>query len=457
MKSKKSAGDFAINKIMVLILVVLAIAVVFMFLFRQDIFDYFNNLPYTYNESDSEIDYSKLTPDELLRFDCKSTGKIIQDYIFIGGVKTNIYLRGNDVLLYLGKGEAFKNRLGFGEVVIIGEFKDNKIKINPNFLSEDSQYYLEHKNLLPGILELKFIDGSFLLGTNLLCKKEQEIASFKKEESCLEKCEIHNGICKEKGENNEISFGKIDCKENQNCYVKISEEKLEDEDLIISEFYSAYIDFNVRPPGYSFLSKNIIEVLAGKKQIVSFSGYYPKTGSFDFGKISKPFCYLFRTDKEILDLKYYKNTENNGEKIDKMWTASNEKIFELAVWAPWDNKKILKRVQIQTKINANFEGGSFLSDENFRQETLKKDSGIFFVVDAPFKFSDGRIISDYKIIKYSNKIEVYGNYYVNNKEDWYEIDCYTGFMGFISIGINLDKIENSLTETLIKNKCKQRK
>lgn len=230
MKNKKSES-LAINKIIIIILIVLAIALVIFFIYREDLWNYFKNLPgYTVSKNDTEVDYTNMTPDQLSKYECNKVGNIVYSsgiassayYIRIGEVGTNLQVQDSSILLILNP---YLNRAGFGEVVLVGTIENNIIKIDSKFLDENSQYYLQYKNLLPDVTRLKIIDGAFRLGPTLLCKKEAQIQEIKTEAGCVDSCEIHNGVCKESSDDREISLGKINCKDNQQCFVKKNEEK----------------------------------------------------------------------------------------------------------------------------------------------------------------------------------------------------------------------------------------
>ena len=460
----KKSQSLAINKIIIIILIVLVIALVIFFIYREDLWNYIKNLPgYTVSKNDTEVDYTFMTPDQLSKYECTPVGNIAYSksmtspdyYIYTENTKTNLYVSDSNVLLDIGN--SFVNTLGFGEAVIIGTIENNVIKIDSKFLNENSQNYLKYKSLLPTIGWLKILNNAFRLGPNLLCKKEGQVQELKSEAGCVDSCEIHNGLCKETGDENEIAFGKINCKDNQQCFVKINEEKIEDGELMLADFSSIYVNPKIYPPGFVFIGKNSLDVEIGERQIISFSVYYPKMRAG--GEAGRNFCYLLRSNDKVLKKGYDKNELNNGEAITSFATFNNnERIFELVVWDSSINSgpKVLKRVEIEPKSNPDFEGLILLFNEKFKEDVLRKSEGKFYAVDAPFKFENGLTISTYRIDKYSDKIEIYGYYSIanNNKNKWYALDCYTGFIGFISVGINFDKIQPSLIETLNENNCK---
>ncbi|MDD5193576.1 MAG: hypothetical protein PHF67_03230 [Candidatus Nanoarchaeia archaeon] len=444
----KKSESLAISKVIIFILVILAIGLVLFYYYQEDIWNYIKNLPgYTVSENDTEVDYSQMKPDELAKFECTKVGNIVsrpqnQYFVSINNVETNLYL-------YLGPTILIRFATGgfFGEIINVGSIENRIIKINQEFLDKDSQVYLKYKDFLPSVGDLKIMNGAFLLGSNLLCKKEAQIEDLKTEAKCVDSCEIHNGVCKKFGYGEVILEG-VFCKDGNLCFVKKVEEKKEDTDMLLSSF--SYFDANQK-----ISQDNSVEFEVGQVQSIGFSVLYPKYK--EEGK--KSFCYELRSNDKIFEIGYNNNLPENGvPKFFSMVFDEHQKFIEIAVWDPTTDpvQKVLKRVEVKTKLNSDFEGLTPASNEKFREEIIYDSEREFYVADVPFRFENGLVTSTYKIDKYPKKIEIYGYYKLKNegKNSWHALDCYTGFIGFISVGINLDKIEPTLMETLIKNKCK---
>lgn len=416
-------GEIAINKIITLILVVLVIALVLFFYFRQDIWNSIRNLPgYVYNDSDKEIDYSSLSDNELSEYNCKPVGKIMNNYIVIGQEKTNLYLQGNKIWL----DKDWKD-------LEIGTFDENLLHIYYWFLKESEEYIL-NKEKLPIIDRLTLIDNSFTLG-NLLCKKEEQIAVIQKEKSCVEDCSLYNGNCRASGLTGEINLGKINCKKDELCYVKEKDETGKfDETYIITtkEGYSDRTDF---------LKINELAVTSGKPYVLQFS--------FSYGKENLS-CYIARTNDKILESGYLKENENLRRVVD--WMPSNEKSFEIVVWMPWENKKILKRIKINSEIPEKYSGGKFITNENFKSEISYGSIGdIFYITgtDILFNYNYKGLYDNgnFKIEKISSdKLRIYARF-----GEWKELDC-DWWWG--ATALNIKDIKDTFKDSIYKNNCK---
>ena len=431
MKCKKAAESIAINKIIILILILLVIALFFFFYYRQGIWDYFKNLPgYTVDPKDSEVDYSKMSPDELVKYDCVQIGKIHLDYIRLGSESnppTKLYLERQNIFIDFGKWNYL-----FGEKVFVGIVGKNIININPDFLDESFTSYLKYKDYLPSIAELKIINGAFILKPNVLCRTDAQNKELINQVSCVESCLVYDGECKETGNNDEVSLGGLDCKGNQECFVKNNDEKINDEDFRIEKLDVS--KFAIEKQITSLLNNQEFKVSVGTRYDFDFSITYPNS-----------FCYFIRTNKILLKSGY--QAKEKGSLVSLItWTQSDDKTLEIVGIDILNNKKVLKRIKLNSEQTSNlYSGGKYITNEDFKKEVISAKKGdILYVLGTKFSFMD---TGNYKIEKTdNNKIVIYKEYFGK----WKIVDCN---WWWFADSFNTDKLKNNLAETLVTNKC----
>lgn len=485
-------GAIEAEKVVTFIIVLLVIVVVILIMIKPDILNWMRNLPqYTYNDTDKLID--NFTEDQLAGMGCsKLVGQIgpltgsygfREQWITIGGISSNLYWNEADNQIFF-RASSFNN-------IAIGKIEeDKKVVIYPSFLKE-SEEYLKYKSDdsisgIPNLEKLNLLHNSVLFG-GYFCKTEEQADIFKQAKLCVETCSIYNGECKSRGINGEISYGKMDC-EDKECYVKEKDEKLSDGDFSI-EGFKFYKDQNGKAVE-NLMDNNQLNVKAGENQKFIFSASYSKSDSFPY---SKNFCYIIRTDKFILRQDSYGEGDkfnilvNSPEEFfDKMgakskgsnrfnmldFIVSDEKVFELVAWAPWDNKKVFKRINLITENPLNsYSDGKVINDKDFKKILISaKINEIFYInLEEPivydymttgqkiqniFSESSSKIISisKFRVKKTGDNEVLINGYYTSpgdEKTDWYEMDCYGG----LGNSMYIDNIESSLKETVVK-KCK---
>ena len=188
-KMNKKGASLTIKQIIFFIIGLIVLAAILMVIFKPSLWEWVRNLPsYEYDDTDKEINYSEMSPDQLLKLGC--TERVAR----IGGkdVKTPF----NDMReLFMYEGLEKKKIEGVfvdvddrynyyikiikGKNIVIGEVKNEIVEIDKRMIENYYSDETTDKRLREVILleDLKKLDGSHLLGTRLLCKTEEEIES----------------------------------------------------------------------------------------------------------------------------------------------------------------------------------------------------------------------------------------------------------------------------------------
>jgi len=451
-------GEIAVEKVITLIIVLLVIVVAIIFIFKPDILNWMRNLPeYTYNDSDREI---PLSPDQLALIGCeKLVGRIgtleggyfsPKNFISIGGKKTELYIENKNALRLSHKDE------------LVAAIRDNTIQVYPAFLDKYSQTYIELSAVgLPTIEELRLIDNSFILNTgNYICKSEKAINQIKENEKCVAKCSLYNGECSSAVLDGKVANGRIDCKDNELCYVSETESKLAYDDLKLEHLYvydltkSSYQDME------DFIGKDSISLYKGKS--ISFS---MRTNS------SSPYCFFLDSDSKFIYGSYVQSgpIPNNYPLVVTTdyyheLSYSGEKLFEFVAWDPNNqNKKVIKRIKViaSEEFPKGYDPAQIVSDSRLKETAQKAQTGEFFYIFQVTKdwiwregiFGAGAMTTkNYKISKTSSSA-VSISAFDESKNEWHDLDCNLG-MFTIGKSIYVENLENSLSATFVKDKCK---
>ncbi len=407
MLSKK--GNLVLGKLVKLILI-LVVIVIFIFVFiglrNLGVFDMIFQLPDYLPGNQSIID----KPPE-----CEElVGVIHKDNIYLlerGDYrKTPIYIKIKKGRIMLDKESDIE--LGFVKTedsnIYIYDFYLNEK--DPEFIKEDISSYVSVENLL--LLKDSYIPG---VG-GVICKTYSQMREFDKRVRCVESCELHNGECLSNSVG-EISYGRLDCPENRECFVEEEGEILEDEDLKIEKF----------------LFEDGKEENSFKYKIKSEDSY----------------CFLARTNKEIITNRYFKGDVELGFGFD----YSDEENFELVAWKPWDDKKVLKRVKLERVDNKEY-----IQNEDFKEKLIVLKKGVFyFTTNKRIAFdypgilrADELAINKFRIEINNENLMIFG-FYKNvdeEKEEWHVLDCKKWGIGG---GINKNNLESSFIETVTKH------
>lgn len=451
-------GEIAVEKVITLIIVLLVIVVATIFIFKPDILNWMRNLPeYTYNDTDREL---PLSPDQLALIGCeKLVGRIgglegsyfsPKNFISIGGKKTELYIENNNALRLSHKDE------------LVASIRDKTIQVYPAFLDKYSQTYIELSTVgLPSMEELRLIDNAFILNTgNYICKSEKAINEIKENEKCVAKCSLYNGECSAVIPEGKVANGKIDCKDGELCYVSETETKLTDNDLKLEHLYvydltkSSYQDME------DFVNKDSISLYKGKH--ISFS---MRTNS------STPYCFFLDSDAKFIYGSYVEKgpIPNNYPLVVTTdyyheLSYSGEKLFEFVAWDPNNpSKKVIKRINviISNEFPKGYDPAEIVPDSKLKEAAQNAKKGEFFYIFQVTKdwiwregiFGAGAMTTkNYKISKTSSSA-VSISAFDESKNEWHSLDCNLG-MFTVGKSIYVENLENSLSATFVKDKCK---
>ena len=246
-------------------------------------------------------------------------------------------------------------------------------------------------------------------------------------ENCFEYCN-NFGECKEKGELDEFSLGKMDCGTNKECYAKKNVENIKSGDLSIIDFY--YTENGVKK---TFLGKNEIGFIEGDTEVIS--------SRIEF---SNNFCYSLKYNGEAIIKKY---SEKNTGDITAGWVVKKG-FLEVVAWNPKGKEFVVKRIEIKSLgLPEGYENGKIIEDKNFKQEiSTAKSNPVFYVFNLNYNWETRMGVSNYKIEIVDGKLKIYilGDFF-EKEEKWFLLDCNIWGWGK---EILIDKIKNSLSETL---------
>jgi hypothetical protein len=239
----------------------------------------------------------------------------------------------------------------------------------------------------------------------------------------LDGSDLNLDVCQE----GEISLGNLDCAGVESCCVK-SGESLEDEELIIEDYYFSSDDVRVD----SVESRVILD--SDKFARFNFD-IRNKEGGF--------FCYEARNNKGKLGGGIVEGSED----FNIGWKPSTENSFGFIAWIPDGTKRVFKFVKME--INSEYE--DVVNDENFKKKVWRSREGDeFFVIMNPIGVKGmSSTASDFKIKVYDKSVDIQMFFQKEGEsKKWHTLDC-AGY----GTDINLEDLDDSLTETIWKNEC----
>ena len=247
------------------------------------------------------------------------------------------------------------------------------------------------------------------------------------EEKCFEYCK-NFGECKEKGEIDEINVGQMDCGTNKECYVKKNIEILKSGNLVLKDFY-----YTQNGEKKNFLGKNEIGFIEGNIEVIS--------SHIEF---NNNFCYSLKYNGDAIIKKY---SEKNTGDITFGWSVKKG-VLEMVAWNPKGNEFVIKRVEIKSLGLPNgYANGRIIENKNFKKEVLNSKNGdILYVFGLSYDWGSRIGTSNYKIEVGDKELKIYilGEFF-EKEEKWFLLDCHQWIIGE---GIKIDKIKDSLSETL---------
>ncbi len=434
---KNKNGDL-VEAIIIIILATLVMIALLFLIFNPYISNWIRNLPgYKYNDTDILI--TNFSQDQLANMGCSRVIARVgalegswgsrEQFFYIEGKKSDLYLtEANKIMLDISGMDLEIGRIG----------TDNRILIYGPYLDEKSQEFLQYKEKgLPRIEVMRLLDDTFKLNVgNYICKSD---ASIEEGKQCNQECILFDGNCKNSCIKGEISYGQLDCKSGELCCVTETLDKIQGNGIMINKFGTKEQDF---------LRENKISSVYGKEGLIVIN-----LGA----ESSTSFCYVIRTNENVLKKSFDDITKDNYDNIGTMpvsWIMkANEKTLELRIWDPKNKtKKAGKRLAVEgTQLPENYEQGEAINDNELKTKAENAGVGsVFYVLGLRFDWSKkgGYTYSyaDYKI-KITKEgvaeIYVYGVYPAKSNE-WHLLDCYGGW----GSSIYIKNLKQSLAETL---------
>jgi hypothetical protein len=459
---KKAAIEFGVTLILTVVLLVILVFIILLLLGIPQ--KWFKTMPFWSGENGDNGDEPppKIACPIVIGKIEEAGGFLMErETIFLSGKLTNLTVEEDKIVLISIRGKAE-----------VGKIENGILKIDEQFLDEDSQKYLENKRYLPDFLKLRLLQSSFIYpgGKRYLCisgdladHKENELMCYNE----MRKCSLYNGECKDRPGKNEVSYGKMNCAKGL-CYVNITQEKLINGSLEINRTEFRTVEgYGDRFSEINPVKNNVLTVIPGVYQI-----FYFRIDSEKTNQEFKPFCYILRTDKEVVLQDYFGDNQERSKKLgyslsagSRLWSPSNEKTFELIAW-DFENQKVYKRVKLNfDKPPRSYADGKIISNENFRSEIVVQPDGTFYVLGRwlimTWKsiYGDTKIgIREFKIEKKNNhEYYMYGYYKKpgDERERWNLLDCYLDKVvilediHYLSVG----DLKETLDKTIIENKC----
>ncbi len=268
MKNKKAQAGT--QEVIVWIIVIAVVLIAIIFITKFDLNTIFKNLPGNDKQEDKDQVIEGI--DELIKFDCKYPigyiGRdrniyLIEDLKFKEGKLSptkksyfnykddKIYFRGNNFLIASINSKKDSGSSQKNEIIRLNseakQFSENEFYnvVGITLIGEEIRKELKE--------EMKIIDNSRLYRgvkeIGLLCAEDSIIQESIKEKDCSVKCAFFGGECSNREISSKTNIGKLDCENNQKCYIsynsKLDSKKPSFESISIGEnnilFYS-YID-----------------------------------------------------------------------------------------------------------------------------------------------------------------------------------------------------------------------
>jgi len=255
------------------------------------------------------------------------------------------------------------------------------------------------------------------------------------EQRCFEYCRFL-GECKETGETDEVSLGKMDCGTNKACFAKKSVEQLRSGELLLDQFY-----YTENGKEISFFGKNSIELHIGEIKKISYRAEF-----------NDKFCYYLKSNGARI-IKQYSIGHYGG--ITLSWTV-NEGVLEFVAWNPEGDEFVIKRIEIKKSEEVSeYDDGEIIKNENFNEKILSsKEGDVFYLFSIPSNLGIRGEDADFRVVVEKEKIGIYisGEALDNKKDRWVLLDCnLLSIKNWLGIGelIKKDNIKTNLEETLM--------
>ena len=171
-KIREKKGDMTVDKIIVIVLIILVIALVIFLIFRVDITKWFRNLPYSYNEENTEsVAGGKdiQVPSQICPEGYVKIGYIGNYEEKFGPNEQFIYLNDKRTELTWHDDAIELEGSGLIDDYNVAIVESGKIGIYSKWYGEDLH---EKYNTLPSLEELNLLDRAYKVNGNVLCKEK---------------------------------------------------------------------------------------------------------------------------------------------------------------------------------------------------------------------------------------------------------------------------------------------
>ena len=456
---ERKAESLISTKLIIIILCVLVLLVVAFSLANPFILNWMKNLPgSSYNDTDKVI--NSFTSDQIATVTCdKLVGNIGtaeggnllsrgKQFLYISGKKTNLYVdtsRSSEIVIRLLHDDEF-----------VASATNKIIVVSPSLLDQYSQNFKELGAVgLPSIQDLELIQNSIIISGNNICKTNKGFEQLKENINCVATCALYDGQCSSTVISGKVANGKLDCKDNELCYVSASESSLALGNFNIKQFRvydpAGTSHFDLEYPTNSNVAN--IDLYPGQR--ITF------TVIASFGS---SYCLFFDSDLQFIEASYNPVTSTTNSNVALIPTKqffynidySGEKLFEFVAFDPNNpSTKVIRRVNVvvSNKFPNGYDPGKIVLDSQLKETAANSQVGDFFYIFNVEKFWSGGSLftDDYRInVLKGGQVDVYA--FDKNKTEWHMLDCNLGFFTYYK-DVSINNLESSLTATFAKDKC----
>ena len=440
LKNTDKKADLTIKKLIIMILIAVAIVFgIYIFIYSNILGRFKSLLPDWITSGYSNPYGDSNCPEGVL-----AVASLDKDYyIMLDGVKTNIYLDPkNQKILLKGTGYINNEELGAISQSSQGFF----LTFDPGFYDLQNSVWYKYRDKLPDQTSINKLISAQISG-NLICKNVLDLKQHNsKKNDCINQakdCKLYNGVCSASPISGSFIRGKVgeyNCQSDESCYIKESEEILNQGEFSFYQFSMTYENL--------FETVNRFDNLIGTNEFTSYIGEILVLQVGVKGG-SDGYCYSFSSNNGNIktDVMESSGQTYNEQKVN----YNSESWIEFIAWN--GDNKVLKRMKIsKVAVPEAFNSGTIYTDDpNFKQKVIGlKANEVFFVNDLRHSFSPTIVATVYRITKLDNgriTIEIHDPNKIGY-DNWLMLSC----DGFFYKSILINDVEDTLKATLA-DKC----